>query len=79
MTAYNADESLFPHIQKYQLDLIPVPDLDLDNRVGAQLVELGRRLTADEVEGDSSEIDALAAIAYGVEDCLLLIPNVSAR
>jgi hypothetical protein len=40
--AFNSEERLFPHIQKYQLQQIPLPALDTTNRHVAELARLGQ-------------------------------------
>jgi hypothetical protein len=39
--AFNSEEGIFPHIQKYQLGQIPLPTIDLSSRTVRLLVKLG--------------------------------------
>ena len=45
--AFNSEERLFPHIQKYQLQQIPLPALEGTNRHVAELSRLGQAAAAD--------------------------------
>lgn len=77
LTAYNTDESLFPHIQKYQLDAIPLPDfLELAD-IGEKLAQAGIAFAQNLSNHQLEIIDRLVATAYGVERDLYLIPSLS--
>lgn len=74
-TAFNADESLFPHIQKYQLVAIPLPEISLNRRVFRQLARIGHAA----VEGtrpNRDQLDQLTLEALGLEEFATAIPQI---
>jgi len=77
LTAYNTDESLFPHIQKYQLDSIPLPNLQEPSDLNEKLSQTGKAVTENPSNYHPEMIDRLVAIAYGIEKDLDLIPSSS--
>jgi hypothetical protein len=70
--AYNAEEAVFPHIQKYQLDQIPLPDL---GGCAAELVGLGRALTEAFDARDLARVDPLTCAAYGLDELPPWLPG----
>jgi hypothetical protein len=64
--AYNSTETLFPHIQKYQLDEIPVPDLDKTTQMAAELVQIGKEAVGHPNLRDKPQVLQKIADAYGV-------------
>ncbi|MCG3179675.1 MAG: hypothetical protein BIFFINMI_02016 [Phycisphaerae bacterium] len=64
--AYNSDETLYPHIQKYQLDSIPMPELHPDDAVMRELIACGRNLTETPTAADPAVLNDLAIRAYGL-------------
>jgi hypothetical protein len=61
--AFNGEEAVFPHIQKYQLDQIPVPEME---GTDTELIRLGRVLTERMDATDLGRVDQLACAAYGL-------------
>lgn len=72
--AFNADEALFPHIQKYQLEAIPLPDLDARPELRTALVCMAHEVMSGARPVDDPDIDRLCATAFGLEpnECKLL-------
>jgi hypothetical protein len=64
--AFNSQERLFPHIQKYQLEQIPLPVLDAGNRHIAELSRLGHAAARDGAI-DWDGIHAASLAAFGEE------------
>jgi hypothetical protein len=64
--AFNSQERLFPHIQKYQLQQIPLPTLDGTSRRIAELTRLGQTAAHDGAI-DWDGIDAACLGAFGLE------------
>ncbi len=69
--AFNSQERLFPHIQKYQLEQIPLPVLDAGNRHIAELSRLGHA-AARQGAIDWDGIHAASLAAFGQEGHVLL-------
>ena len=65
--AFNSQERLFPHIQKYQLQQIPLPVLDAGNRHIAELSRLGHAAARDGTI-DWDGIQAASLAAFGLEE-----------
>jgi hypothetical protein len=59
--AFNSQERLFPHIQKYQLQQIPLPELDGGSGPMAELARLGQAAAA----GGTIDWDAIHAACFG--------------
>ena len=73
-TAFNAGESLFPHIQKYQLQEIPLPGLDLGRADIRQLAAIGR----EAINGRDFHREAMERLsfeAFGALEIAHLLPN----
>jgi len=62
--AYNSEEAVFPHIQKYQLEAIPMPDLNEAEETKRELTAEARRLCEDPKRG-RERLEILVAKAYG--------------
>ena len=60
--AFNSEERLFPHIQKYQIERIPLPRLDDGSPSMARLARLGQAAaTGHKVDRETIESACLAA------------------
>lgn len=77
-TAFNAHETLFPHIQKYQLANVPVPAIDLNCRVIRQLASIGRAAIEGRVFS-RERMEQLSLEAFDIAEFAHLIPEVSKR
>jgi TaqI-like C-terminal specificity domain len=64
--AFNAAEELFPHIQKYQLQGIPLPDTKLQDKPMQELAKIGRAALRGEPV-PRMEMEELVLVAYDLE------------
>ncbi len=64
--AFNSEERLFPHIQKYQLEQIPLPALDGTDRCIAELARLGQAAADGTIDWEAIHAACLGAL--GVKD-----------
>lgn len=64
--AYNSEESIFPHIQKYQLEAIPMPDLDDLRRLCDLLADAAEAAACPDAPASLPDAEDLAARAYGL-------------
>jgi hypothetical protein len=75
--AFNTHETLFPHVQKYQLERIPLPSLVPECGYFQRLATIGRRAVSGK-SIDRPELDRIAQASYGLPtDTLLLRPRNS--
>jgi hypothetical protein len=71
-TAFNGEETVFPHIQKYQLDQIPMPGLA---ELGTEIIRLGKELTAAGEPRDLTRVDELSCTAFGLKELPPWLPG----
>ena len=62
--AFNSEEGLFPHIQKYQLEQIPLPALDYAGGVIGELSRLGHAAGVCKI--DLRRMESLCCEAFGL-------------
>jgi hypothetical protein len=76
--AFESDEDLYPHIQKYQLECIPLPNDAADASTRERLDQLGKLLvearSAAEIDEVRAEVDELSCGIYGLPRRLSRVP-----
>jgi hypothetical protein len=65
--AFNSEEGIFPHIQKYQLEKIPLPVIDLCAGTIQSLAEIGLNASKGE-QCNRANMDQICVSAYAIDD-----------